>query len=312
MFRNADLVPFARLIEENWAGMVDEALQVAATTGPWRETEIYEGTWRLFVFYDYENGGTEAVEGNLIRCPVTRHVLKSIPGRRAASFSILDPGSRVKPHLGLDHGMLRFHCGLKVPRDCTLSAMRDHPGLEMRHVVSPERLFTALRKVSVRRYLEPYLNLPPHSIVRSLDLESIDGAVESAMLAINRLIADIQFPVIGLDGSEPIDNHPHTTEWARVLREEGILQQPHGQPVVITIDYESQRAMVRWFNTAFASEVIFPGVFAKSLSFERRKLAAGDACIFNDAFLHEARNESEKLRIVFLMDFERARYGLTD
>jgi aspartyl/asparaginyl beta-hydroxylase (cupin superfamily) len=44
-------------------------------------------------------------------------LLKSMPEVLAAMFSILPPGKEIPPHIGPFRGSLRYHLGLKVPRD---------------------------------------------------------------------------------------------------------------------------------------------------------------------------------------------------
>ena len=131
MFMKEDVAPFLGLISERFDLIAQECARVIPSTPLWRETEIYEGSWQLFVFYDYEAEDMDGVAANLALCPETTRVLQSIPGRRAASFSALGPRSHIKPHGGLDNGMLRLHCGLRVPAGCTLGTMNGHPGLTL-------------------------------------------------------------------------------------------------------------------------------------------------------------------------------------
>lgn len=50
-------------------------------------------------------------------CPGTLGVLAKVPGVYQAFFSILDPGKSVPAHQGPFRGYLRYHLGLRVPRD---------------------------------------------------------------------------------------------------------------------------------------------------------------------------------------------------
>lgn len=314
MFWNADLVPFSSIIREHWSAIAQECDQVIESTPLWRETEIYEGTWRLFVFYDYETGGTEAVPQNLARCPETSRILDSIPGRHAASFSALGPRSRIKPHVGLDHGLLRFHCGLRVPTACTLSAMGEHAGLESRHVRSIAALLTALRQPALP--IDCFWRYAPSSLPASIRIVTSTGEGERFIIArtlegIQRLIDDVTFICHSGEVFGAIDEHHYTAIWAAVLESEDILHRAAGAAPIISISYPSQVQLVRWFNTAIVTELLFPNAFEKSLIFDRRILTQQEACLFNDAFVHEARNNSDELRVVLLIDFERARYGLT-
>jgi Aspartyl/Asparaginyl beta-hydroxylase len=297
VFWNGDLAPFLGIVQERWHAIVQECDRVIETTPLWRETEIYEGIWRLFVFYDYETGGTEAVPRNLARCPETRKLLEAIPGRRAASFSALGPRSRIKPHVGLDHGLLRFHCGLRIPSACTLSAMSDYAGLEVANVQSFAGLLAAMEQ----------LRLPQSCLWRYLPSSSAHEQMTAAMIleGIRLLIDDAMFICHAPAVLCAVNEHDHTAFWAALLESEGILKRTDDAAPAISITYPSQAELVRWFNTAIVTEILFPGIFNKSLEFPRRRLVEREACVFNDAFLHEARNDSDELRIVLLVDFER-------
>ena len=67
--------------------------------------------WKSFIFYAY---GAKA-PFNCRRCPETTALLRHITGMKSAFFSILMPGTRLKPHRGHFAGVLRYHLGLKVP-----------------------------------------------------------------------------------------------------------------------------------------------------------------------------------------------------
>lgn len=50
-------------------------------------------------------------------CPDTLAALEKVPGVYQAFFSILDPGKAVPAHHGPFRGYLRYHLGLRVPRE---------------------------------------------------------------------------------------------------------------------------------------------------------------------------------------------------
>jgi ornithine lipid ester-linked acyl 2-hydroxylase len=312
MFMSSELVPFSPLIMNNLDLIASECGQVIENTPLWRETEIYDGSWRLFVFYDYEAQGPEGVAENLAMCPGTARILESIPGRHAASFSALGPKSRIKPHLGLDQGLLRFHCGIRVPPACTLGAMSAHAGLTLSDVISIPHLLEALQNPSalndlIWRYMPSGLTEQARLLIRSDDASP--AVVDAALVGIGNLIDDINLPIIAGEHYLNLDSCPRTAEWSALLQREGILR-TCGTAPTITIEYESQVELVRWLNTAIVSEILFPAAFGKSMTFERRKLAERKPFIFSDAFIHDAQNDSEELRIVLLIDFDRHLYGL--
>jgi hypothetical protein len=67
--------------------------------------------WKTIGFYfwgkkDYEN---------LKRFPGMARVLSRIPGLVTASFNMLEPHSRIRPHFGETNAVYRVHLGVKVP-----------------------------------------------------------------------------------------------------------------------------------------------------------------------------------------------------
>lgn len=47
--------------------------------------------------------------------PKTVELLKKIPGLKAAMISVLEPGAKIKPHVGLSSACARVHIGLSCP-----------------------------------------------------------------------------------------------------------------------------------------------------------------------------------------------------
>jgi aspartyl/asparaginyl beta-hydroxylase (cupin superfamily) len=54
---------------------------------------------------------------NCQRCPDTCRALENVPNMIQAFFSILDPGKSVPKHEGPYLGYLRYHLGLRVPKN---------------------------------------------------------------------------------------------------------------------------------------------------------------------------------------------------
>lgn len=69
--------------------------------------------WNVFVL---ECVGCK-VAPNRQRCPETCKALEKVPTMVQAFFSILDPGKSVPQHEGPYLGYLRYHLGLRVPKD---------------------------------------------------------------------------------------------------------------------------------------------------------------------------------------------------
>src|ERR1700682_3013038 len=69
--------------------------------------------WRVFMLHSAAGGPT----ANQARCPRTTALLRKIPGLYQAFFSILDPGKSIPAHSGSFYGYLRYHLGLRVPKN---------------------------------------------------------------------------------------------------------------------------------------------------------------------------------------------------
>lgn len=70
-------------------------------------------TWRVFMLQS--TAGTPTA--NQARCPRTTALLRKIPGIYQAFFSILDPAKSIPAHAGTYYGYLRYHLGLRVPKN---------------------------------------------------------------------------------------------------------------------------------------------------------------------------------------------------
>jgi aspartate beta-hydroxylase len=71
------------------------------------------GKWKVFML---ELLGHRP-ERNRARCPDTCAALERVPGVLQAFFSVLEPGKSVPLHDGPYVGYLRYHLGVKVPKD---------------------------------------------------------------------------------------------------------------------------------------------------------------------------------------------------
>ncbi len=80
------------------------ATEISATT---------EGNWSVFML---ELLGHRP-ERNRARCPATCAALAKVPGVLQAFFSVLDPGKSVPLHDGPYVGYLRYHLGVRIPKD---------------------------------------------------------------------------------------------------------------------------------------------------------------------------------------------------
>lgn len=112
--------PWTRVLEQNWhliraeldqvlrnrdaaPNYLDLSAEAAGLTEP--------DNWKSFFFYAYG----VPVPDNCARCPDTARLLNRIEGMKSGFFSIMLPGTHLKPHRGHFAGVLRYHLGLQVP-----------------------------------------------------------------------------------------------------------------------------------------------------------------------------------------------------
>ncbi|GAA1106992.1 aspartyl/asparaginyl beta-hydroxylase domain-containing protein [Pseudonocardia alni] len=77
------------------------------------------GKWNTFHFYKM---GQEFA-ANLAACPAVATALAEVPGIKSAGmayFSVMGPGTVVRPHCGFVNTRIRVHLGLVVPPDCQM------------------------------------------------------------------------------------------------------------------------------------------------------------------------------------------------
>ena len=77
----------------------------------WYEKYMYTNRWLV---YGLIAMGKKLKE-NCASCPETVKVLEKIPDLTTAGFSILEPGTHIKPHEGFTKMVLRCHLGVSVP-----------------------------------------------------------------------------------------------------------------------------------------------------------------------------------------------------
>lgn len=53
---------------------------------------------------------------NCSKCPETYKILKDFDNIVSALFSVMEPGTHIKPHRGVFNGVMRYHLGIIVPR----------------------------------------------------------------------------------------------------------------------------------------------------------------------------------------------------
>lgn len=120
MFHDPAGFGFAAPLRAAWREIRDEYRAIRTAAEAWPERELYGEGWDVLGLYDFPHGRPLAL--NILLCPTTaRLVGELLPGHGAAGFSILKPGTRIRPHVGYQGDFLRCHLGLEVPEgDCAL------------------------------------------------------------------------------------------------------------------------------------------------------------------------------------------------
>lgn len=82
----------------------------------WPERTLYRGDWDVYGLYAHGQPWME----NCVFCPHTAGLLGTLSGVVHAGFSRLAPGTRIEPHVGYSHAVLRLHLGLFGGEGCGL------------------------------------------------------------------------------------------------------------------------------------------------------------------------------------------------
>lgn len=117
MFQNAADFPFVKTLEANWRTVLREFLQLESEHfGDWPEKALYGEGWKTFGFYFL---GRRLPRGAEL-CPETARLVDTIPGMVSAGFSMLQPKTNIRPHVGYSDALLVAHLGLVIPEGCAI------------------------------------------------------------------------------------------------------------------------------------------------------------------------------------------------
>jgi beta-hydroxylase len=119
-FLDPQAFPFSTHLERHWQEIHRELVGVRAEMTDWLERELYGEGWKVYGLFDFPNG--RPIPANIARCPVTAALVAAhIPTHGAAGFSLLEPHTRIQPHVGYQGQFLRCHLGLEIPAgDCAI------------------------------------------------------------------------------------------------------------------------------------------------------------------------------------------------
>ena len=112
------------VFEKHHEEIYNDYLSVEDKLIPWPEKHLYDYGWEvqpLFVNPSYEKLVAPFLDKKYKitpnECMFTKKLIqKYIPNHGIAGFSVLRPGTELKPHTGVPSNYLRMHLGLKIPK----------------------------------------------------------------------------------------------------------------------------------------------------------------------------------------------------
>lgn len=121
---NSDKFENNSYLRENWKVFQTEALNLYSKKDElinpsqlsksfFNEIDKEKDQWKVFVIKWYDKSLDNAKK----LCPNTTAIIENCPNIHIAMFSILEPGKYIPPHKGPFKGCLRYHLGLKIPKD---------------------------------------------------------------------------------------------------------------------------------------------------------------------------------------------------
>jgi beta-hydroxylase len=127
------MFPHFESFRQHWRSILEEAARVSVPEMARSDRGFaFEGIgspgWRQFFIRWHGTIDSAAVE----LCPATSRLVEAAPEIKIAFFSVLEPNTHIKAHVGPYRGVLRYQMGLRTPNDprCYISVG------EMRHTYS--------------------------------------------------------------------------------------------------------------------------------------------------------------------------------
>jgi aspartyl/asparaginyl beta-hydroxylase (cupin superfamily) len=120
MFLDDSRIPSARLLEANYEAIAAEVHAIPFEEfEAWVVPQAYVGDWRVFGIWHHSSAFVfadhVAVERRRLQCPVTRRLIRRVPGLLAAGVSWLGPGCHILPHTDEQSiRSARIHLGIDV------------------------------------------------------------------------------------------------------------------------------------------------------------------------------------------------------
>ena len=113
------------IIKNNWKLIQKEALDIyysndkllnmrdIGVMGNFQRIDAEKDKWKVFVLKWY----SDILENAKRKCPKTCSIIEQCSDVHCAMFSILEPGKYIPLHKGPSTVCLRYHLGLKIPKD---------------------------------------------------------------------------------------------------------------------------------------------------------------------------------------------------
>jgi beta-hydroxylase len=119
-FLDAERFAFVPVFERHWREIHAEYRAVREHLVPYVEEHLYGTGWQVYGLWNLPH--REPFTGQAERCPLTKSLIeRHVPSHGAVAFSVLCPGTRIRPHEGKAGPFLRCHLALEVPAgDCAL------------------------------------------------------------------------------------------------------------------------------------------------------------------------------------------------
>jgi len=115
-FFNSNDFPWVKEFESKYPIIMDELAPLIQNDQPLKpyfdnQMQFPPSNWRTigFSFWSRRN------QTNCRHFPITASIFEKIPGYIGATLNLLEPESRIKPHLGDTNAIIRSHFGLVVP-----------------------------------------------------------------------------------------------------------------------------------------------------------------------------------------------------
>jgi beta-hydroxylase len=140
-FHDPRAFPFIAELESHWREIHAEFLAIQHELIDYVEPKLYDHGWKVFGLWNLPHRAP--IESGPLRCPQTAALIERlVPSHGAVAFSVLKPGTEIRPHEGRPGPFLRCHLALEVPDgDCRIRVGSEVTGWEAgRAIVLDDRL----------------------------------------------------------------------------------------------------------------------------------------------------------------------------